>query len=146
MGRRKSVVALLLAGLLLAASGCRHTSDEQRVREAIAAVAEAAQAGDARAVVAPIADDFDGNAGALDRSALRNMVRLLALQRATIGAHVGPVTIETRGSRIVASFVVTLTAGSRALPDRVGIYRMETAWRKDSGTWRCYTAVWKQVM
>ena len=74
------------------------------------------------------------------------MVRLLALQQATIGAHVGPVTIDTRGSRIVASFVVTLTAGNRALPDRMGTYRMETAWRKDSGTWRCYTAVWKQVM
>jgi len=146
VGRWKGVVALLLAGFLLAASGCRHTSDEQRVREAIAAVAQAAQAGDARAVVAPIEDDFDGNAGALDRSALRNMVRLLALQQASIGVHPGPITIDTRGSRIVASFVVTLTAGSRALPDRVGIYQVETAWREDSGAWRCYHASWKQVM
>jgi len=146
MGRWKSVVAVLVAGLLLAVSGCRHTSAEQRVRAAIAAVAHAAQAGDARAVVAPIEDDFDGNAGALDRSGLRNMVRLLALQQASIGVHPGPITIATRGSRITASFVVTLTAGSRALPDRVGIYQVETAWREDSGAWRCYHASWKQVM
>ena len=146
MGRWKSVVAVLVAGLLLAVSGCRHTSAEQRVRAAIAGVAHAAQAGDARAVVAPIEDDFDGNAGALDRSGLRNMVRLLALQQASIGVHPGPITIATRGSRITASFVVTLTAGSRALPDRVGIYQVETAWREDSGAWRCYHASWKQVM
>lgn len=146
MGRWQSVVALLLAGPLLAAAGCRHTSAEQQVREAIGAVAEAAQAGDARAVVAPIEDDFDGNAGTLDRSALRNMVRLLALRKATIGVHPGPIAIETRGSRIMATFVVTLTTGRRALPDQVGVYRVESAWRQDSGTWRCYHAVWKQVM
>lgn len=146
MGRWKRLAVMLVAALLLGVAGCRHTSDEQQVREAIAAVATAAQAGDARAVVALIEEDFDGNAGELDRSALRNMVRVLAIQRKSIGVHTGPVGMETRGSRIVAGFTVTLTAGSRALPDRVGVYQVESAWRKDSGEWRCYSASWKQVM
>lgn len=143
---KNSAVLLLLAGVLLLATGCRRTSDEQHVRQAIAAVVQAAQASDARAVVAPLADDFDGNAGALDRAALRNMVRVLALQQTSIGVHIGPITTTMRGTRIVASFTVTLTSGRGALPDRVGVYQAETAWRRDNGAWRCYTANWKQVM
>jgi hypothetical protein len=143
---KNPAVLLLLVGVSLIAAGCRHTPAEQHIREAIAAVVQAAQASDARATVAPLADDFEGNAGALDRSALRNMVRALALQQTSIGVHIGPITTAARGSRIVASFTVTLTTGRSALPDRVGIYQVETAWRQDSGTWRCYTATWKQVM
>ena len=147
MGRWKSVVAVLVAGLLLAVSGCRHTSAEQRVRAAIAAVAQAAQAGDARAVVAPIEDDFDGNAGALDRRGLVNMVRLLALRGEHIGVTMGPVSIERRGERMVANFTVTLTSGGgRLLPDQLGVYQVESAWRSEDGKWRCYTANWKHTM
>lgn len=146
MGRWQYVAVLLGAGFLLAAAGCRHPSAEQYVRDAISAVAQAAQDGDARAVVASIEEDFDGNAGELDRSALRNMVRALALQHASVGVHLGAITTQMRGSRVVASFAVTLTSGHRALPERMGVYQVETAWRQDSGAWRCYTASWKQAM
>ncbi|TAM62311.1 MAG: hypothetical protein EPN49_04530 [Rhodanobacter sp.] len=54
------LIAMLCAAIL---PGCRHTPDEVQVREAIAAVAQAAQAGAAGDVVAPLSDDFDGNAG-----------------------------------------------------------------------------------
>ncbi len=141
----KSPIVLLVVGLLLSAPGCRHTSDEQQVREAIAAVVAAAQVGDARAVVASIEDDFAGNNGVLDRSGLRNLVRVQALRQSSIGVHTGPVTIATRGSRIVANFGVSLTAGGRVIPDQLSVYQVETAWRKDSGAWRCYNATWKRL-
>lgn len=145
MGRWRNLAALLVAGLLLTGGGCRHASGEQRVRDAIAASAQAARASDARALVAFVEDDFSGNAGELDRSTLRNMVRALALQRASIGVQLGSITTETRGSRIVAKFAVTLTSGNRMLPAQTGSYQVETAWRADSGEWRCYTASWQQV-
>jgi len=136
---------LLLTAMLYAAilSGCRHTPDEVQVREAIAAVAQAAQAGAAGDVVAPLSDDFDGNAGELDRPALANMVRLVALRGEHVGVMLGPVTIEHRGARMVATFDVTLSSGGRLFPDQLGIYQVESAWRKQHGKWRCYTATWK---
>jgi hypothetical protein len=58
----------------------------------------------------------------------------------------GPVSIEHRGERMVASFTVTLTSsGGRLLPDQLGVYQIESAWRKEDGTWRCYTASWKHT-
>jgi hypothetical protein len=139
---------LLGAFVLLATSlpGCRRTPDEVQVREAIAATAQAAEAGSASDVGAPLSDDFEGNAGELDRRGLTAMVRLLALRGEHIGVTMGPVSVEHRGERMVATFTVTLTSGGKLLPDQLGVYRVESAWRKEDGEWRCYTASWKHAM
>ena len=143
------MTCLLLASGLLATSlqACRHTPDEVQIREAIAAIAQAAENGAAGEVGKPLSDDFDGNAGELDRRRLTGMVRLLALRGEHIGVTMGPVSIEHRGARMLARFTVTLTSGGgRLLPDRLGIYQVESAWRNEDGTWRCYTAKWSQGM
>ncbi len=136
------VAALALSTLPF--SGCRNTPGETRVREAIASVAHAAEAGSAGDVVAPLVGDFDGNSGELDRGKLRNMVRLLALRGEHIGVIVGPISIEHRGERMLARFAVTLSSGGKLLPDQLGVYTVESAWRKEGGDWRCYTASWTQ--
>ena len=148
MIRLRKTACLLTAFALFALglSACRHTPDEQQVREAIAAVAQAAEAGAASDVGVPLSDDFDGNAGELDRRELTNMVRFLALRGEHIGVTMGPVSIEHRGERMVATFTVTLTSGGKLLPDQLGLYQVESAWRKDDGKWRCYTASWKHSM
>lgn len=149
MIRLKKYHLLLLAPLLLALclSACRHPPDEAQVRAAIAAVAQAGEAGNAGDVVAPLSDDFDGNGGELDRRSLGNMVRLFALRGEHIGVSMGPVNIEHRGERMVASFTVTLTSrGGGLLPDQLGVYQVQSAWRHDDGRWRCYTASWKHAL
>ncbi len=144
--RKNAGVLTVLVLFALVLSGCRHTPDEQQVREAIAAVAQAAEAGAASEVSAPLSDDFDGNAGELDRRGLTNMVRLLALRGEHIGVTMGPVAIEHRGERMMATVTVTLTSGGKLLPDQLGLYQVESAWRKDDGKWRCYTASWKHTL
>lgn len=128
-------------------SGCRSTPAEEQVRQAIAAVSSAAEAGSASAVTAPLSEDFDGNAGELDRRRLASMIRLLNLRGEHVGVTVGPVSIEPRGERLVASFTVSLTSGGgRLLPDQLGLYQVTSGWRREDGDWRCYTASWKRTM
>lgn len=144
--KKKSLVVTVLVLLALSLSACRHTPDETQVREAIAAMAQAAEAGSARDLAKPLSEDFDGNAGMLDRRGLTGMVRLLALRGEQVGVMMGPVSIERRGERLLATFTVTLSSGGKLLPDQLGVYRVESAWRNEDGTWRCYTAQWKRVM
>lgn len=147
---RTGKVVRLLIGLLvlaLAVSSCRHTPDEEQVRQSIAAVSKAAEAGSASGVTKPLSEDFDGNGGELDRRSLGNMVRLVALRGEHIGVTTGPVTIEHRGARIVATFTVGLSSGGGGLlPSQLGFYRVESAWRQEDGTWRCYSASWKRAV
>ena len=143
IGRKKrllTVVAVVVIAWGLA--GCRHTPDEAQVREAIEAVATAVEAGSASDVVAPLVDDFDGNGGELDRRKLAGMVHLLALRGEHVGVTMGPVSIEHRGDRMIASFTVTLASGGKLIPDQLGIYKVESAWREVRGEWRCYSASW----
>ncbi|WP_426689865.1 hypothetical protein [Rhodanobacter ginsengiterrae] len=145
---RKAICRLLAcAVIVLTLSACRQSSDEAQVRAAIDAAAQAAQAGSASDLGVPISEDFDGNAGELDRRSLTAMVRLLSLRGEHVGVTMGPVSIEHRGERMVANFTVTLTRGSgRLLPDQLGVYQVESAWRDEDGRWRCYTAKWEHVM
>ena len=55
---------------------------------------------------------------------------------------VGPVSVEPRGDRYVASFTVTLTSGGKLLPAQIGVYKVVTAWRKEGREWHCYSATW----
>lgn len=130
----------------MALPACRHTPDEVQVRESIAAVAHAAEAGSANDAVAPLSDDFDGNAGELDGRSLANMIRLVTLRGDHVGVTLGPVAIEHRGERMLASFTVTLTSGGKLLPDQLGVYRVESAWRREGRRWRCYSASWKHSL
>ncbi|MEP6897805.1 MAG: hypothetical protein ABI870_04685 [Rhodanobacter sp.] len=140
----KSVFLLILLALCATLlPGCHRTPDEAQVRDAMASMAHAVEAGSAGDASTPLSDDFDGNAGELDRRALANMIRLTTLHDEHIGVTMGPIAIERRGERIVASFTVTLTRGG-TLPDQLGVYRVESAWRKDGRRWLCYTASWKQ--
>ncbi|MBB3227070.1 hypothetical protein FHW69_001671 [Luteibacter sp. Sphag1AF] len=138
----------LMLVLLLAASvaGCRHKPDEERVREAVAAAAAAAEAGHPADTVASLSDDFEGNHGTLDRQGLQNLLRVLRLRGQSVHALVGPIATDVRGERLVATFTVTLTAGIGVLPEQAGVWRVESAWRKEGGDWRCYSATWEKAL
>jgi len=146
MRARKLLSSLGFALVFVACAGCRHTPDETRVREAIASAEQAAEQADAGGVVEPLSEDFDGNGGRLARKDLANLVRLARLRGEHVGVTLGPITVERRGERLVADFTVTLTQGSRLLPDAAGVYQVETAWRKESDEWRCYSATWKRQL
>lgn len=146
MQARKRLFSFALLALLAAIAGCRHTPDETRVREAIAAVEQAAEQADAGGVVEPLSEDFDGNGGRLERKDIANLIRLARLRGEHVGVTLGPISVERRGERMVADFTVSLTQGSRLLPDAAGVYQVETAWRREGDEWRCYSATWKRQL
>jgi hypothetical protein len=143
---RKWLFSLGLAVGFVALAGCRHTPDETRVREAIASAEQAAEQADASGVVEPLSEDFDGHGGQLGRKDMANLIRLARLRGEHVGVTLGPVSVERRGERLVADFTVSLTQGSRLLPDTAGVYQVETAWRREGDEWRCYSATWKRQL
>ena len=144
MRARKMLSSLGLALVLAASAGCRHAPDETRVRETIASAEQAAEQADANGVVEPLSEDFDGNGGRLERKDIANLIRMARLRGEHVGVTLGPISVERRGERLVADFTVTLTQGSRLLPDAAGVYQVDTAWRKEGDEWRCYSATWKR--
>lgn len=141
---RVGVFVLLLAVLALAA--CHHVPAEQQVRQAIESAATAARANDPSGVLAVVSDDFTGNDGDLDRRDLHRLLALRALRQDRTGILLGPISFERKGDRIVARFKLVLTGGKPGdlLPDQSSIRTMTTAWRREGGKWRCYSAAWSR--
>lgn len=147
---------ILCAFLTLLASpaltACQHTPDEQQIRQAIESSATAARNNDTDGVLAVVGDDFTGNDGEVDRRGLHRLLVVRALRHDKTGVRVGPISFEHKtliqnrpgSDRIVARFALTLTGGQPGglLPDHAAVYQMMTAWRRESGKWRCYYASW----
>ncbi|WP_426269039.1 hypothetical protein ACN9MB_12300 [Dyella kyungheensis] len=130
--------ALLAIGL----AACHRTPDESRVRQGVEAAEQAAEQADASALDALLSDDFSGNNGEMERRQIVGLLRAARFRGETIHALTGPIEVEARGERYVARFTVTLTSGGKLLPAQIGLYRVETAWRKEGREWRCYSATW----
>jgi len=139
------VLACALLWLPLIA-GCHRTPDEEQVRRAIAAAADAARNNDADGVLAQVSKDFIGNEGDFDRRDLQRFLALRAFRHDSTGVLVGPVSVKWQGDRLIATFTLTLTGGQPGslLPEHAAVYAMSTAWRREGSHWRCYSADWQQ--
>jgi ketosteroid isomerase-like protein len=144
-GRAIRSLFVLLLGLS-ALTACRHGSDEDQVRQAIGSAAAAARDNDADGVLAQVSEDFVGNDGELDQPGLKRMLVVRAFRRDSTGVLVGPISVERQGDRLVATFTLTLAGGKpdSLLPDQADVFAMSTAWKREGGRWRCYSADWKQ--
>jgi hypothetical protein len=137
-----SMICLVTVGL----AGCHHAPDETLIRQAIDASAGAAEHADAAVFSDQLSNDFTGEADALDRQGLLNLLRIARLRGESIHAILGPVHVQPRGDRFVATFTATLTSGGKLLPADIGVYAVETGWRREDRRWLCYSASWHQQL
>ena len=136
-----------MAGVLvLVLAGCHRTPDEVLIRQSLDAAVQATEQVDAPALLGQLTDDFDGNSGTLRRQDLGNLLRMASFRGETLHAVLGPVDVQLRGERYVADFTVTLTSGGKVFPSQLGVYKVETAWRREGRDWRCYEATWTQQL
>ncbi|MGO4700468.1 hypothetical protein [Dyella sp. 2RAB6] len=142
----KLVFLLFFALLATALAGCRRAPDEVRIRQSIEAARTAATEVDAGALTGVLTDDFDGNGGAMSSKDLANLLRLAKFRGETVHAVLGPVEVEPRGDRYVARFTVTLGSGGKLFPAELGMFKVETGWRREGREWRCFTASWEQQL
>jgi hypothetical protein len=136
----------LLAALALGVAGCHRAPDEVLIRQAIDAAAQATEQVDASALAGHLTDDFDGNSGSMNRQDIGNVLRVARLRGETLHAVLGPIDVQPRGDRYVADFTVTLTSGGKLFPAQLGVYKVESAWRREGHDWRCYESSWTQQL
>lgn len=147
MQRRQTWGWMAAMTLVVAMAGCHHPPNEQQVRQAISSGATAVEATNAGDLGDIVSDDFDGNGGTFNRRQLLGLMRLMRQRSEHLTVLMGPVSLEQRDKRYVVTFTVTLGSGnSRMLPDHLGVYQVTSAWRREDGGWRCYSAQWKHRM
>jgi hypothetical protein len=125
------------------AAGCARPPDEVRIRDAIGAMKDAAEARHAAGVLDNIAGDFTGQSGEVDREGLARILKIEFLRKDGIGVALGPISVEIDGDRATAKFEMTLSDSSqRWLPSGREAYAVVSGWRREGSRWICYNASW----
>jgi hypothetical protein len=133
-------VALLAA---LALGACSRSDPEQALRAQLAQMQADLEAGDARAFMGAVAEDFVGTGG-IDRAALQQGVRAQVLAHRRIGITTGPVDVRLHGEQASTEFSVITTGGAGGLlPDSARTWQVSAGWRQEQGQWRLYHLDWK---
>ncbi len=131
----------LVVVLLLMACGGGASDDETQIRDAIAAMQQAVEAGERRQFMTYVAEDFNG--GGYDRQGVNNLLRLHMLRNEKIAATATTVDITVfEGGRASATIKTLLTGGSGWIPDRGQRYTFETTWHNGSGDWQLVSGRW----
>lgn len=149
MSRRPGwIQAFPVIGVLSILSGCgAPVDDETRIRETIAEMIAALEAGDVGDFMDPVAEDFIAGNGGLDRRALELLVRRERLVRDAIRVRRLDTEVRLIGEgRAAASFRALATGGSGLLPDEGRFWRVATGWRLDGGQWRLISAQWEPAL
>jgi len=120
--------------------------DQQRIERRIAAMIEALESGGISNFMAPVADDFTGANGRLDRRSLGLHARRERISRTEISIQRLGTEIELVGSdRARATIRALATGGSGLIPDEGRVWRIQTGWRLDD-EWMLISADWEPVI
>lgn len=137
---------LVLLVLLVALPGCRRPAAEEQIRQTLQAMATAVGDGDARAFMAPVADDFAADTWQLDRRGARLLLNREMRARERVRMRLLDIEVEPAGEdRASAHFHAVLTGGSGLIPDEGGWYRVTTGWRRDGADWELISASWERI-
>lgn len=125
---------------------CARPADEDRIRQHLDAMIDALADQNARAFMAPLADDFSADTWNLDRRGARLLLNreMRAHQRIRVRLFDIQVDLVT-DDRASASFQAVLTGGSGLIPEQGSWYRVSTGWRREGSDWELITASWERV-
>ena len=144
----RQVPAVLIAVLLscMPLSCSPPPSVEQQIIGVIREMEEQVEAGERRAFIAHVADDFVGQHGITTRDELNAMVLLQLNQHRQVQAQLFPISVTpTMPGQAQASFRVLLTGGPGWIPDSGQMYTVGTRWQEHDGDWFLVTARWQAV-
>jgi hypothetical protein len=137
----------LLVLLFLLAGCASPTSDEEQVRQRLDDMVQALADRNARAFMAPIAEDFGSETWNLDLRGVRLLLQREMRAHDRLRARLVDVSVQMHGEdRASAEFNAILTGGSGLVPHRGGWYLVKTGWRRDGNDWMLISASWEEVI
>jgi hypothetical protein len=141
--RRVAVLALVLAALT-GLPGCGgELTVEQQVIATIRDMEASIEAGERRAFMAHLSEDFSGQNGSLNRDQVRALLVMQLNRYQRLQGQLFPIqVVETGAGAASASFRALVTGGPSWIPESGQVFQFETHWRRVDGEWLLHAADW----
>jgi hypothetical protein len=139
---------LLLIFVLLMLVACdKPMTVEQRVIANIRDMEATIEAGERRAFMQYIADDFSGQQEAMTREQVQAVVLFQLNRHERLQVQLFPIRVKESGiDTATASFKALVTGGPNWIPDNGQIFEFDTLWRLVDDEWLLHSASWKPAL
>ena len=138
------VIVLLLAATVQACS--QPLTVEQQVIATIRQMEERIEAGERRAFMTHIGENFTAQNGQMNRDQVRALVVFQLNRYERLQAQLFPISVtETAPGSARAEFRALVTGGPNWIPDSGQVYDFLTEWELDGDEWMLIRADWKPV-
>jgi len=143
-GLKQFVRWFTLSSLLALTAACsQQDSDEQRLRQAVAAIQSAAEAGQVRPILDHLAEDFQGN-GRYRKANIGDMLLLQFRQNPHVHTFLRITRLMVNGERARMRCRVLLAGRGeqKIVPERARVLVIDSEWQRLDGEWRVQKADW----
>lgn len=143
----RAIVLLLILAAASGLAGCgEELTVEQQVIATIRDMEASIEAGERRAFMAHVSDDFTGQRGSLNRDQLRALLIMQLNRYQRLQGQLFPIqVIDTGEGTASARFRALVTGGPNWIPESGQIFEFETHWRRVDGEWLVHSADWTPV-
>lgn len=136
------IKAVFVMGGILLCAACSRPSEEQRLRDTIAAMEVAIEAGESGDFIEHVSAEFTGQGSGIDQRQLRAILLGQSLRHENISVLLGPLDVKMFESRATVKVRVLATGGSW-FPETGRQIDIESDWQLDAGEWVCFRAEWE---
>lgn len=142
--RKPYVRWITLFGLLALAAACsRKSTDEGRLRRAMAEMVTAAEAKQVRPILDYLAEEFQGN-GSYRKANIGGMLYYYYQHNRHVQVFLHIVRLKISGAKAAVRCQVVLSGRDQKLvPDRARVLVIDSQWHRTDGEWRVQSANWR---
>lgn len=145
IGQARFLPALLMLCAGLVACG-ESLTVEQQIIAVIRDMEARIEAGERRAFMAHISEDFSGQNGSLNREQVRALMIMQLNRYQRLQGQLFPIQVtETGEGAASAHFSALVTGGPNWIPDSGQVFAFDTQWRRVDGEWLLQAANWDPI-
>lgn len=139
-----------IAALALCCLACRAATEQDKVREVIAGIQQAAEEKQIGAVLDSLSRSYRDGAGR-DYHAIKSLLAFYVYRHRKIAVFIPAIDVEVDGAAARARFQAILTgrqdaaSGGTLMPEALGVYDFDVRFTKERGEWKAVDAAWKRV-
>ncbi len=141
-------VRLLFLALAAMQFGCSEKlTVEQQIIATIRNMEAEIEAGERRAFMDHISDDFSGQNGRINRDQLRALMIMQLNRYQRLQGQLLPIrVVETGPDSASAYFSALVTGGPNWIPESGQMFEFESHWRRVDGEWLVHAADWTPAL
>ncbi len=147
---KRTIIIVLLCAFAMYAASCHRETPQDKIKKAVTTIQQAVEQKDVKKVLSFIAKNYADPRGNTYET-MKGLLLAYFYRYPKISIYIPNLDVIADDVSAKAVFQAVLTgrggndSAAAILPESLGVYAFEVAFRKESGEWIIYSATWERL-